>query len=71
MMGYRCRTRSDIDLCFSRKVRVCTDLLFIVGNFGTRRRDAGYDARYDLDSDGAIGFSDFPIFANSFGTGSG
>ena len=45
------------------------DFLSFVGKFGTRRGDARYDARYDLDSDGEIGASDFLIFANNFGTG--
>ena len=31
--------------------------------FGLSRGDEGYDARYDLDGNGAIGFSDFLIFA--------
>ena len=31
------------------------------------RGDAGYDARFDLDGDGAIGFGDFLIFTNDFG----
>ena len=35
--------------------------------FGLSQTDEGYDARFDLDGDGAIGFSDFLIFANHFG----
>ena len=29
--------------------------------------DGGYDARYDLDGDGTIGFDDFLLFASAFG----
>ena len=35
--------------------------------FGLSHGDAGYDARYDLDGDGIIGFGDFLLFANAFG----
>ena len=35
--------------------------------FGLNRRDVGYEARYDLDRNGMIGFSDFLIFAGAFG----
>ena len=45
------------------------DFLSFFGKFGTRRGDAGYDARYDLDSDGEIGASDGQIFIDQFGTG--
>ena len=45
------------------------DFMSFVGKFGTRRGDAEYDARYDLDSDGEIGFSDFLIFTNQLDTG--
>ena len=37
------------------------------GQFGSRQGDGRYEARYDLDSDGAIGFGDFLIFSSSFG----
>ena len=36
-------------------------------SFGARQGDGLYDARYDLDGDGEIGFSDFLIFSSSFG----
>ena len=35
------------------------DFLAFAGQFGSRQGDGRYDARYDLDSDGEIGFSDF------------
>ena len=43
------------------------DFLRFAAQFGLSQGDAGYDARYDLDGDGAIGFGDFLIFANAFG----
>ena len=43
------------------------DFLQFVALFGLNRGDAGYDARYDLDEDGTIGFADFLIFASAFG----
>ena len=36
--------------------------------FGSERGDGTYDARIDLNSDGSIGFTDFLIFAQSFGS---
>ena len=41
--------------------------LAFAGQFGSRQGDGRYDARYDLDGDGEIGFSDFLIFSSSFG----
>ena len=41
--------------------------LLFVEQFGLSRGDEGYDARFDLDGDGTIGFGDFLIFANDFG----
>ena len=35
--------------------------------FGLSRGDEQYDAKYDLDGDGTIGFGDFLIFGRSFG----
>ena len=35
------------------------DFLAFVGQFGTRQGDGRYEARYDLDSDGTIGFGGF------------
>ena len=43
------------------------DFLAFAGQFGTRQGDGRYDAKYDLDSDGAIGFGDFLIFSSNFG----
>ena len=43
------------------------DFLEFVNHFGLSQGDAGYDAKYDLDSNDAIGISDFLIFVNSFG----
>ena len=45
------------------------DFIAFVGKYGMRRGDAEYDARYDLDSDGEIGFSDGQILTDQFGTG--
>ena len=44
-----------------------TDFLRFAQQFGLSQGDPGYDARYDLDGDGAIEFGDFLIFANAFG----
>ena len=44
-----------------------SDFLAFAGRFGSRQGDGRYEARYDLDSDGAIGFSDFLTFSSSFG----
>ena len=45
------------------------DFLLFVEHLGFSRGDEGYDAKYDLDEDGVIGFGDFLIFAKSFGRG--
>ena len=45
------------------------DFLLFVEHLGFSRGDEGYDAKYDLDEDGVIGFGDFLIFAKSFGDG--
>ena len=45
------------------------DFIAFIFKYGTRRGDAEYDARYDLDSDGEIGASDGQIFIDQFGTG--
>ena len=45
------------------------DFLSFAFKYGMRRGDAEYDARYDLDSDGEIGFSDFLIFTDQLDTG--
>ena len=42
-----------------------SDFLAFAGRYGTRRGDSRYQAKYDLNSDGAIGFSDFLSFAGS------
>ncbi|MDE3258698.1 MAG: M60 family metallopeptidase [Gemmatimonadota bacterium] len=46
------------------------DFVQFAGRFGSKKGDAGYDARFDLDGNGTIGFSDFVIFARSFGKSS-
>ena len=43
------------------------DFLLFVDQFGFRRSDGGYDARFDLDGNGVIGISDFLIFIDNFG----
>ena len=43
------------------------DFLLFVEHLGFSRGDEGYDAKYDLDEDGVIGFGDFLIFGRSFG----
>ncbi len=43
------------------------DFLQFAANFGLNQGDSGYNAGYDLDGDGAIGFGDFLIFAGAFG----
>ncbi len=45
------------------------DFIAFIFKYGMRRGDAEYDARYDLDSDGEIGFSDGQILIDQFGTG--
>ena len=42
-----------------------------MAQFGFSGDDEGYDARFDLDGDGTIGFGDFLIFANAFGSREG
>ena len=42
---------------------------FVV-KYGSRLGQDRYDARYDLNGDGEIGFDDFLIFADSFGLSS-
>ena len=37
-------------------------------HFGASLGDARYEAKYDLDQDGTIGFGDFLIFGQEFGT---
>ncbi len=44
-----------------------SDFVLFAGAFGYQEGDEKYDARYDLNSDGEIGFDDFEILANSFG----
>ncbi len=44
-----------------------SDFVLFAGAFGYQEGDEKYDARYDLSSDGEIGFDDFEILANSFG----
>ena len=44
-----------------------SDFLLFVSQFGARQGDGRYEARFDLDSDGAIGFGDFLIFSGDFG----
>ena len=41
--------------------------MILAGVFGARQGDEKYDARYDLNGDGEIGFSDFVTFAENFG----
>ena len=43
------------------------DFVLFASRFGSTRGDGTYEAKYDLDIDGAIGFSDFVIFARDFG----
>ena len=45
------------------------DFLQFASQFGQNRDEAGFDARFDLDGDGEVGFNDFVIFARSFGKG--
>ena len=46
-----------------------SDFLLFASQFGLSRGDEQYDAKYDLDGDGVIGFADFLIFGRSFGEG--
>ena len=43
------------------------DFLLFVAQLGFSQEDEGYDAKYDLDEDGVIGFGDFLLFGRSFG----
>ncbi len=43
------------------------DFFMMVGAFGLKAGEAGYDGRYDLDGDGMIGVSDFFYFSDDFG----
>ena len=38
------------------------DFLLFVGAFGSQEGQKMYEARYDLNGDGAIGFDDFLVF---------
>ena len=38
-----------------------------VEQFGLNQEDEAYQARFDLNGDGVIGFGDFLIFVNAFG----
>ena len=44
------------------------DFVLFAGMYGYGKNDAKYDARYDLNVDGGIGFDDFVKFVRSFGT---
>ena len=43
------------------------DFVLLAGAFGYQEGQEKYEAKYDLNSDGGIGFDDFEIFARSFG----
>ena len=43
------------------------DFSLLTSKFGTRRGDAGYEDRFDLNGDGEIGFRDFLIYTQYFG----
>ena len=43
------------------------DFLAFAGQFGARRGDGRYQAKYDLSSNGNIDFADFLLFVNSYG----
>ena len=51
------------------RVNIDDYLLFFL-YYGLSEGDAGYDARYDLDSNGTIGVVDFMLFVNSYGKAS-
>lgn len=53
----------------SARVLSGNDFLLFVAQFGLSRGDEQYDAKYDLDGDGTIGFGDFLIFFIAFGKG--
>ena len=42
------------------------DFVLFTAQYGLRQGDPGYDAWYDLDGDGTIGFGDFLIFGRAF-----
>lgn len=42
------------------------DFVIFAKAFGTRAGDVGYDARFDLDGDRAVRFSDFIAFVQDF-----
>ena len=44
-----------------------SDFVLFAGAFGYQEGQEKYEAKYDLSSDGEIGFDDFEILANSFG----
>ncbi len=44
-----------------------TDFLLLVSAFGSREGQERYDAKYDLNGDGEIGFGDFLLFTRDFG----
>ena len=44
-----------------------SDFVLFAGAFGYQEGDEQYGGKYDLNSDGRIGFDDFEIFAGSFG----
>ena len=50
-----------------RRDRWLSDFVLFAAHFGQNQADEGFEARYDLDGNGAIGFSDFLIFAGAFG----
>ncbi|MYB57503.1 MAG: hypothetical protein F4X51_14020 [Gemmatimonadetes bacterium] len=41
--------------------------MLFVSRFGSRQGDGAYETKYDLDSNSAIGISDFLIFVSDFG----
>ncbi len=43
------------------------DFLLLVGVFGKKSGDDGFDGKYDLDRDGNIGLGDFLVFVSNFG----
>ena len=43
------------------------DFLAFIGQYGTRRGDGRYQAKYDLTTDGVIDFADFLSFASRYG----
>ena len=51
----------------SMKVTIRQIQTFYAEQFGFGEDDEGYDAQFDLDGDGMIGFGDFLIFASAFG----